>query len=119
MLKSKGQKLSFPPSILIIAYYRPFVNPTSLKLRGVKLQFAFFETVCYLKITMTKPLTQKEFDYYYAQTDPSEPKLMREIHAIRIAMVDQEPTEPKVPPSTMVKDFIQKYGIKTINYAKN
>lgn len=37
---------------------------------------------------MTKPLTQKEFDYYYAQTGPAEPKPMREIHAVRLADAD-------------------------------
>lgn len=75
--------------------------------------------MCYLKITMTKPLTQEEFDYYYSKTDPAEPKPMREIHAIRIAMADQEPTKFEISPPTLVKDFIRKYGIKTIRYAKN
>ncbi len=44
--------------------------------------------MCYLKIIMTKPLTQEEFDYYYSKTDPTEPKPVREIHAIRLADTD-------------------------------
>ncbi len=37
---------------------------------------------------MTKPLTQEEFDYYYSKTDPTEPKPVREIHAVRMAASD-------------------------------
>lgn len=51
----------------------------------MKLNFSCL--LCYHQIIM-KPLTQKQFDYYYAKTDPTEPKPVREIHAIRLANTD-------------------------------